>query len=199
MKRILTLIAAVLLALGVLAGCVSIDLTIRNTPAEVSATPSPKELTRGVIEGNVYTNESLELKFTAPEGWKFTTDDEYEKIMGFGVYDGLKTYDMFAYNTSSGVSVTVIYEYLAANETISIEGYIDLIKKSLKATYDDPKFSDHAKVGIGSNTFNVIAMDCSDIGMTQYYYVHKAGSYMLCIMVTTHLGSGADSIMANFS
>ncbi len=197
MKKILTAITAVLLAAIMLSGCVSIEVNTRNTPAQTSL----KDLTRGIIEGSVYTNESAELRFTAPEGWKYANDDEFEELMGFSVYDGLQTHDMLAYNASSAKIVIVTYEYLdlAADETISVEAYMDLVRNSLVSTYDNPEFSYHAKASIGANTFNVMSMDCPDLGMTQYYYVRRAGSYMLCIMITTQLGRGAESTIVSFS
>ncbi len=205
MKRILTLIAAVLLALGVFAGCVSIDLTIRNTPAEVSPTPSPKELTRGVVEGNVYTNKSAELKFTAPEGWVYYTDEAIGAIVGTGsgASDGTNTCDMIAIEAETKTSVLVAYQKLSEKEKLYDEKQlIESIKNEMgKDQYHNVVFGDYPDYKIGPNTFKAMTVYYTDRGMIQYYYIRKAGGYVLSIMVTISSGSSYDvgSVMTNFS
>ena len=41
-----------------------------------------KELSRGKIEESVYTNEYLGFKFTKPESWVFSTDEEIAEAVG---------------------------------------------------------------------------------------------------------------------
>lgn len=55
-----------------------------DAPAtEATTTEAPAQqqnLAHGIVDGNVYTNESLNLKVTAPEGYRFYNDEELAAV-----------------------------------------------------------------------------------------------------------------------
>lgn len=177
------------------------------------------ELTRGTIEGNIYTNKSAELTFTAPEGWQYATDEEIAEMLGTAadimdqsgselsddMIKKVNTYDMFVIDTETKAGVNVMYQDLgAAHVYIDEEPLFDLMKEQFeKATPYDCEFSDYSEVKIGSRTFKamfITYMDYGDIPCTKYIYIRRAGSYMLNITVTIFNNKNdIDSIIANFS
>lgn len=173
MKRSIFFAAALLLAAVVLAGCAE-----------------PPE---GSIEDNVYTCESMELAFTAPEGWMY--DWKYSE-MTEGVPCDMCAYD----NTRTGTEVAVAYEDLAATRKKGCdeEEYLDKTKEMLM---DDPdrtfEFSDYWDAKIGGNTFKVMAVTFPD-GHIGYNYVRRIGKYMIRILAWIPEGGDVDSVMANF-
>jgi hypothetical protein len=198
MKRYLTSIAAVLLALGVLAGCASAGMT------------------RGTIEGNVYTNESAGLTFTAPEKWTYYTDQEIAKILGTGAdiigesraelsnetFKKINIYDMMAVEHATGTSVAIMYQSLAAADDgiyLYEVTYFDLLKAKINQVTLNCEFSNYTDIKIGSNTFLAMTIIYTDSGATQYYYIRRTGNYMICIVVTIPQGVDIDSVMENFS
>ena len=72
MKRLLRTVAAILLICA-LGGC--------SLVYEAYDQVLPDNLTRGVVEDEVYTSAYAGLAFTAPEGWGYATDDQLASMM----------------------------------------------------------------------------------------------------------------------
>lgn len=75
MKRTLALILALVLCLSL--GACSSD------PAETVPASGDSEsaaLSRGAVNGNVYTNKSLKLRFDLPSGWSFYSEEEIAEV-----------------------------------------------------------------------------------------------------------------------
>ena len=90
MKRLFALILALVLCLSLTACSGSLSLgrptaPASEAPAQSAASTEPKteaptesakpEGIHGIIEGNTYTNDALNFKFTLPEGWIYYTDE----------------------------------------------------------------------------------------------------------------------------
>ena len=75
MKKFISLFLAIVM-LAMLVGCNNVPSGGGDNKGD-----TPKaELSRGTIDGDVYTNEYLGFKFTKPESWVYSTDEEIAAI-----------------------------------------------------------------------------------------------------------------------
>ena len=81
MKKFLALTLAVVMAL-LLVSCTFVSSNKDEQPDDSKKSP---ELSRGIIEGDIYTSEYLDLTFTKPESWVYSTDEEIAAAMNLGV------------------------------------------------------------------------------------------------------------------
>lgn len=79
MKKWLALLLAAMMALALVA-CG--DTPANNDNDNKDNDTKTEEFARGSWDGNVYTNDSLDLTITVPDGWKIATDEELAAIMG---------------------------------------------------------------------------------------------------------------------
>lgn len=185
MKRNLTTVIAILLALGMLAGCAS-----------------PAELPKGSVKDNVYTNDFAELTFTAPVGWYLILQPY--KVRSFFWSDGFPL-DMNAFDTVTGSDVAVAYADLAAagKTDCGEEAYFDLMKeKAVKLNPDiDFNFGDYTDVKVGSNSFKVMHVSFTDSAYSYNanYYIRRKDNCMIIISASIRSDGDIDSVMANFS
>ena len=127
MKKWLALLLAAMMALALVA-CG--DTPANNDNDNKDNDTKIEEFARGSWDGNVYTNDSLNLTVTVPDGWKIATDEELAAIMGITI-DSLteqgvseeflkaqNTYEMMAQDPTNGSNVIV----MAENLTVSVGG-----------------------------------------------------------------------------
>ena len=127
MKKWLALLLAAMMALALVA-CG--DTPANNDNDNKDNDTKTEEFARGSWDGNVYTNDSLNLTVTVPDGWKIATDEELAAIMGITI-DSLteqgvseeflkaqNTYEMMAQDPTNGSNVIV----MAENLTVSVGG-----------------------------------------------------------------------------
>ena len=116
MKKWLALLLAAMMALALVA-CG--DTPANNDNDNKDNDTKTEEFARGSWDGNVYTNDSLNLTVTVPDGWKIATDEELAAIMGITI-DSLteqgvseeflkaqNTYEMMAQDPTNGSNVIV--------------------------------------------------------------------------------------------
>ena len=189
MKKLLAF--AILVATVIsLVGCVPDFLGLGSTP------------TRGVIEGNVYTNDYVGFTFTKPSSWRFYTDEEIaaqmnmaaDQLLGDNFKEALKNnpaiYDMMAVDSATGNNINIVYENLkkSFSSNISVEKYIEALKNQLASvsgmTVTFPEEYDTVKLGDSDFTRCVCTTRAYGITMTQIYYLRKVDGYMLSVIVT---------------
>ena len=83
MKKWLALLLAAMMALALVA-CG--DTPANNDNDNKDNDTKTEEFARGSWDGNVYTNDSLNLTVTVPDGWKIATDEELAAIMGITIF-----------------------------------------------------------------------------------------------------------------
>ena len=106
-------------------------------------TGNKTEITRGKIEGNVYTNEVLGFKLTKPDSWMYYTDEEIAQSVNLSadmlkedkfkdsLKDNASLFDMMVIDTLTGTNINMGYENLSKSfaSNITIDQYIDVLKK----------------------------------------------------------------------
>ena len=105
---------------------------------------------QGTVDGNVYTNESLGIQATIPEGFVLYTDEQIQEVLGVGTemmeaadYDvdaleeGGTLYEVMA-SAADGSNVQIVIENteVSAGMKVSVEQYAKILEKNLKTTYE---------------------------------------------------------------
>ena len=174
------------------------------------------ELSRGTIEGDVYTNESLGFEFTKPASWVYATDEEIadslnvavDSLLGDNFKEALENnpavYDMMVVDINTRTNINVVYENLRKSFATNIteEQYVDALKRQLSGVSGmTVSFSDELeKVTLGEGDFTkcVCNTTLSGINMTQVYYLCKIDGYMVSVIVTITSGYTVADIEAMF-
>ena len=180
-----------------------------NTTSDNNQT-TKKELSRGKWKDKVYTSEFADLKFTLPDGWTRSTDEEIAQTMQLGE-DVLKNenlyvseisklnvvYDMMAKNSSTGGNVTVMMEKNAG----TAKDYANALKTQLgQLTQVKYTIGDVKETKIGNNTYTVLTTEASASGATvfQNYYLRDEGDYVVAVLVTETSKDNLDKVVKCF-
>lgn len=157
---------------------------------------------RGTVEGNVYTNESMGIQVTFPEGCVMYSDEEIAQVVGNGsdimedAYDSDVVensiagtiYDVIAVTADQSANIQIVMEDTKATTGINLtaETYAQAMVNTLKITYEsagnaisEPTVSEET---LGGVDFVVVSLSVN--GMTQECYVHQVGNYMLLFTLT---------------
>jgi hypothetical protein len=174
------------------------------------------ELTRGVIEGDLYKNESLGLNFNKPSSWVYSTDEEIAEsmgaaadILGGDLKEALEKnptiYDMMVVDSLTRTNINVGFENLSKtlSSNITVEQYVDSLKEQFsKITEMTVTVHDGLEtVKLGETEFTKFVCDTkmSGVKMTQVYYLRKIDNYMAFVIVTITRGYTVSDIEAMFS
>ncbi len=204
MKKIFALILVLVLTVS-LAGCGKEE-------------PINKSLSKGVIDGNVYTNEYIGLTFTKPDSWIYSTDEEISEIMGatYDLVDSsdyeaavsnlVSVFDMMARDPETGNNANIVFENLSlsSSEDITVDEYIEISKANLTEALADFSFTfDNTEtVTLGGVEFTKLKCNATYMGvmnMNQFMYCTKLGKYMVVISVTIVDGSDPSVIEDYFA
>ena len=186
------------------------DDTDKEEPAQKA------EISRGKIDGAVYTNEYMGFTFTKPDSWVYATDDEIAAAINLGVeimlgedFDKVlennqTVYDMMVSDLYSRTNINVGYENLAISlaTNITVEQYIEVFKQQISNVPGMAyQFSeDLVKIKLGETEFTRLICSVEAFGatMTQAYYFTKIDKFMSSIIVTIPSGYTVQEIEAMF-
>lgn len=210
-SKILLIVISLVLVLITLAGCG--NNTTNNTENNTENQTAKEAIARGTIDANnVYTSEFAGIKFTLPEGWAYSTDEQIASMMNVGVEvlkdqkDNLSEileqtalYDMVANDQTNGTSVMVMFEKSLLN--VNEEFYLNNVKKGLESVTElDYQITDEITTEtVGGKEYKVLTATVPAYNMVQKYYVVKKGDYFVDILVT-YIDGVADlnAVLANF-
>ena len=167
-----------------------------------AACGSKEKLTRGTLDGNVYTNEYLGFTFTKPSSWVYATDEEIAEAMNLGAdlyldEDFKKAldrsgsiYDMMVVDNSTGTNMSIGYENLARSFStrITVEEYIEKLEEQTKningITFVFPDEYDTVTLGEKEYTRVICNVTSNGVKMKQVYYIVKVDKYMAFAILT---------------
>lgn len=161
-------------------------------------------LTRGTVEGNVYTSEFAGIKFTAPEGWTFAKDDYILSMMNISLdtlgddlavnkalLEQAVIYDALCMDQKTGANIIFEYENLAKEvpdpDKYTMDDIIASFDKQLAAItaikYEKIKAD---KVTIAGQEYEklVYHADYNAISMDQVFYIRREGNLVFCIIAS---------------
>lgn len=194
----------------------SLTLAVITVLTLVSCGLGKTEVSRGVIEGDVYKSEFIGIEFTKPESWIYSTDEEIAEALNMGadflVEDKFKeaiensdsVYDMMVKDSITGTNINVGVENLA--RTLSTNAtekqYLDALKSQLSEVSSMevifPEEYDSAKLGDTEFTRAICEAKVMGVTMTQAHYVRKVDGYMCYVVVTVVKGYTVEDIEAMF-
>ena len=204
MKKFLVLALAIVMALSFVA-CDSAQSG--NQTANVS---------RGSVNGDVYTSEYLGLSFTKPSSWVYSTDEEIaaamnlgaEKLLGENFKDALENnpsvYDMMVADTVTRTNINVGFENLTKtfSSNITVDQYIQALEAQLAnvsgMTVTFPSSVETVKLGKTEFTKVVCSVNAMGVSMKQVYYLNKEDKFMRFVIVTIPSGYTVEQIEAMF-
>lgn len=222
MKKLIALLlagmmAAAMAACGSTAG--STSAATESSSSETAQTEKSTDMSdfvRGKWDGDTYSNEFLNLKFTKPDGWKAASDEEVAEIMGLATEyseggtafseayaKAQNVYDMMTSNDTDKASVIVMAENLALSvggTSYDEKAYADVVSGQLEAQSSvkyAPKGSE--EVTIGSNQYLMMTMSVNDGAMNQYYLMRRVGKYMATVIISATPATDVKTILAQFS
>ena len=201
----------------------SIHDTVADTIADESSHDTETafipntNLSRGVIEGDVYTNECLGFSFTKPETWEYSPDNKLARSMNLEpekmnlhIEQLLEkrdvVYDMVVADPKTRTNISIEFENLSRTFDVDIteDHYIDVLQQKISGvTNMAASFYDSvAEVTFGENTYKRVAysaVTASGIPMIQAHYIRKIDGYISYITVTIMGGYDLYEIEAMFS
>lgn len=195
-KRIAAVMLAALCALS-MAGC------LKNTTEE------DKAFVCGTVNGNVYESRFSGLKLTAPEGWKFSTEDELLEMMDIATEqfedDAKKKaaeigrqktiYDAMLMDQESGTNVIIMYENMSASiggSLYSAEEYAGILENNVKSESGYRSIKNEAADFCGEKYHCFIwqTVNANNVGIEQCALIRKVDNYMLSIVFSYVPDSG---------
>ena len=213
MKKILALTLVLAMSLSLIScSLIPFDIGGQNDD-DKGSTPV---LSRGTIEGNVYTSEYLGVSFTKPESWVYSTDEEIAAAVNMGVdmfinenfkdalENNLSIYDMMVIDSITRSNINVGFENLAKSfsSNITVDQYIESLKSqlaqisSMKVTF--PESSKTVKLSGTEFTKLQCTTTTQGITFTQVYYLRKVDKYIGFIIATIPSGYSVEQIEAMF-
>lgn len=212
MKKLLALTLAVVMALLL----VSCNSAPSNEGEQPDDSKKVTELSRGTIEGDVYTSEYLGISFTKPESWVYSTDEEIAAMVNLGVdmvlgenfKEALENnptiYDMMAVDIITRSSINVGFENLSKTfaTNITVEQYVQALKAQVAnvsgMTVTFPESIETVKLGETEFTKVDCTVTVQGVSMKQVYYLKKVDKFMSFIIVTIPSGYTTEQIEAMF-
>lgn len=203
MKKHISLTMAIILSLGLLAGCGSNNATV-VTPAANTSTPTTAEaleFTRGTVVDGVYSSDFSGIVFEVPTDWTVSTDEELAQAMGLGsefltgetakaaeLAKLTTIYDLMCSAPNGIDSISIVYEnvVLEGSPNATEEEMADAISNTLISGVS----LGYAEVGVesrtlGSHEYVVLIMSSQQYGFTQTYYLRRVGDYCISIIITS--------------
>lgn len=222
MKKFVAILSAALTVLSLTAceGSKNPSSDETTLPAEAENTEISISLADGInpgtTDGNRFVNESTGIKFTKPDSWIFSSDEDIAGMMNIGaahldrdifekaLAEMSTVYDMVAVDPDTSASVTVAYENISFSEKdISTEEkYLESIKEQILSTSMEFTFEDKIKSErLGSYTYKKLESTNTTSGYSiqQTIYARVIGDYMCTIVISNIAKGQLSKIEAMFS
>lgn len=208
MKKIIALLMCLALVFS-LAACSDNNGGANVTP-DADVVDGAKALSRGSIEGDVYTNDFIGITFTKGADWTYLSDAEMAQTLNAGqeimdintlekvLSETATVYDMSVSNTDGTNNVMVLYEntMLTAFKEVTADEYAGYLEASLKKvegqTYTRVS-KENVKLGDTDFTKLLYSVAVDGVEISQAYYIKTIGKYAVAVLVT---GLTADDITA---
>jgi hypothetical protein len=172
-----------------------------DTTAAPETQPTEATVSRGEVNGDVYTNAFAGFTFTKPADWAYLTDEEIAQTIDLGsevvdlnaIEEALakkaSIYDM-AVQDAYGNSVMICYEntMLSAFREISLDEYESIMKTNLEAVPSiDYTFQSSEDIKLGDATYRkmLFSAEAQGVTMSQAYYARVIGKYVITVILTS--------------
>lgn len=196
MKKWLALLLAAMMAFALVA--------CGNTPAnndgdkDTDNDNKTETFARGSWDGTVYTNDSLGLTVTVPEGWEIADDEELAAVMGLTIdsltEEGLSEEflkaqnlcEMKAVDPNYGTNVIIMAENLAVSvggTSYDEKAYSDTVINTLPEEYGY-EFSEPETVTIGGRDYYLLQGTAQEGVLGQDFLFTRIGNHMVSVILS---------------
>ncbi len=201
MKKTILAAVGLIVTLALLAGC---------------AAGGGKAVSRGVWEGDVYTNAFAGFRIIKPEGWTASTDEEIAQMMNQTIdtiedeekyrkaVETMETvYDAMIVDSAIGNNVIVMYQNVGLMGMLGVEldEYLEETVKQLEENeqmaYTYVETTDQ-KLGGADYRCVEMTVDISGITATQYYLMAKESGYVVAVILSVFDGTGLNDLLTMF-
>ncbi len=189
-----------------------------EAPTEAPTEEPAVGLTHGTVEGNSYTNETLNIRFTLPKGWVFYTEEQIaaqnnitvDMFQGTDVAEALQTngqlIDMVA-STSDGSNTNLVIQ--PAQELLSFytdKQLFELMRETITTQFESAgmelkeyEILDVPALGKDQAALRMV-VTMSGIEMTQYQiWLRENPDYLGVLTVTSMTELDAESLFDGLS
>lgn len=165
------------------------EATTVATTTTATTQAAAGEYKRGTVSGNVYTNEFLGIKYTAPANVKIAEQSETSQ------------YEFMATNSSTGEVVFIMVQDLGNGISVTEDSFAGILKDQLKAQFTNPQFKELTTTKVAGIDFKDLTYSFtqSGIDMSQVMLLKSKGSKMAVINVTYRTESGRSTLLSGFS
>ncbi len=182
--------------------------TTTSTDTDASPAAEGTDFKRGVVDGNVYTNEFAGIKLTAPDDWKFADDETILQMMNLGaetaysdnadlvkkIVEQATISDALCMNSTSTQNITITYENLNKNIVLNTdttaEDYYSILETQLAAitSIKYTKKSGPETIQMAGKDFlkAVFKAEMNNMELEQAYYLRREGDFILLISCTAY-------------
>lgn len=194
------------------------ESTEAEESTDAAETSAAGEVSRGIWDGNVYTNTFAGITFTKPESWLVASDEEMENIFNTGLdvvgmdnSEQMKRLlemkviaDMMVQNPTTNSNLSIQFENLSlaiGGMNMTEDQYLDINREQLIAipsmNYEvDTAYYD---IELSGNTYRAMDAVLVDMNMTQYFCVRKEGKYMIALTFTVIGDDTIEEFLGYFS
>ncbi len=174
-----------------------------EAPTQKPDTGASSTISRGVINGNTYTNSFAEISLTKPSSWIFATDEQIEERYGTAL-DGFTDFEKeFVKNSTVydmlvaspyGSNVSVAFEDLSVlgRQNVTIEKYCEASLNQLTSINStNYTLINEGTLNLNGNVYNTIEVEGEANGFTfgQKFLIRKKGKYIILICITAMPGA----------
>lgn len=170
------------------------------------------EFSRGVVEGNVYTSEYSGLTFTAPEGFRYYSDEEIATVNGITEelldVEEIETvvYDMYCIDETNGSTININFENIGAlyGALLDEEAYLDLSLENFDTMYASSGItitsSEIGTIDISGKEFTSVdlVLDFGGVSVSETLFVKEIGGNMMCCAVAAADEATIEDIISCF-
>ena len=218
LKKVLVLLLALTMTLSLLAGCNKEPISGGDPQngGSQSEPEAPKSYAPGVWDGDVYTSEFLQMKYTLPEGWTAKTPEELiaqaesdgnpptDKQREGDYSDAEAIYEMSVFSDDGNALMSVMVMNLSFNpinrlitEKDMFEGMMDGLLEQFGE--ENVASGDVFDQTVGGKDFRVLPVSFADGVMTQWNAICFEGDYLYMVTLVV-IGDAMEpaSVLAGF-
>lgn len=170
---------------------------------------------KGSVNGSVYENSYLGIKFTVNGGWYFLSAEEMAQVAGTtqnileeagnDIQDNVAYYDMMAMDENTGNNINIMVQVVGNAGDIDFDEFLDESESeilsmgaSIGATYS---FSDHTTVKLSGVEFHKLGASAEMYGIAyeQGCYVAIIDGVFVNVTITSYDGTPISDIEAMFN
>ncbi len=188
-----------------------------DSSAQATETPSQNEelqVSKGTINGNVYTSSFTGLKFTKPESFTYLSDDELalkievntqelqKDIFPFTANRVPAVYDMWATDKKTGINISVAYEnmHVSASVAMTTDEYMEMLEGAFGNT-KGTALVQKSTVDLSGQMYQkaIFTTENGDTSTQSIYYIRAMDKFMNIILVTAPSDTALPDIETMFS